>query len=72
MPCCHCTDEIRSADTTSSQTVKLELFAESDNLPPITSSPENTDEDFVTLDSEVEMTASGEEEAENRFVVIFE
>ena len=43
---------------------KLELCAESVNLPPITSPPENTDKDDVILDSEDEVTDGGEEEAE--------
>ena len=42
---------------------KLELCAESVNLPPISCAPENADKDDVILDSEVEMT-DGEEEAE--------
>ena len=42
---------------------KLELCAESVNLPPISCAPENADKDDVILDSEVEMT-DGEEEVE--------
>ena len=41
---------------------KLELCAESVNLQPITSPPENTDKNGVILDSEDEVT--DEEEAE--------
>ena len=43
---------------------KLELCAESVNLPPITSPPENTDKDDVILDSEDEVTDGGEDEVE--------
>jgi len=43
---------------------KLELCAESVNLPPITSPPENTDKDDMILDSEDEVTDGGEDEAE--------
>ena len=42
---------------------KLELCAESVNLPPISCTPENADKDDMILDSEVEMT-DGEEEVE--------
>ena len=42
---------------------KLELCAESVNLPLITSPPENTDKDDMMLNSEDEMTDGGEEEA---------
>ena len=43
---------------------KLEICAESDNLPPITRLPEDTDKDDEILDSEADMK-DGEEEAEH-------
>jgi len=43
---------------------KLELCAESDNLPPITSSPESTEQDGGVLDSETETMEDEDEEAE--------
>ena len=43
---------------------KLELSAEADNLPPITSSSENSDEDDAMPDNKVEMIEDEEEEVE--------
>lgn len=43
---------------------KLELCAESDNLPPITSSPESTEQDGGMLDSEAETMEDEDEEAQ--------
>ena len=43
---------------------KLELYAESDNLPPITSPPESTEKDDGMLDSEAETMEDEDEEAE--------
>jgi len=43
---------------------KLELCAESDNLPPITSSLESTEKDDGMLDSEAETMEDEDEEAE--------
>lgn len=43
---------------------KLELYTEGDNLPPILSSLENSDEDDAILDNEVVMMDSKGEEVE--------
>ena len=43
---------------------KLELCAEANNLPLITSSPDNSDEDDAMPDNEVEMMDNEEEEVE--------
>ena len=43
---------------------KLELCAEFDNLPPITSSPKSTEQDGGMLDSEAETMEDEDEEAE--------
>ena len=40
---------------------KLEICAESDNLPPITRLPEDTDKDDEVLDNEADMTDDEEE-----------